>query len=65
MSMSTASRSGGAVLYRCLQDREAVWPLARMQQDMNRIAEKPQERAAGSAARPHREGGHTVRSPSA
>lgn len=49
MSATTCARSGGAVLFRCLADRDAYWPLAQMQRDMERIAAGP-----SSARRLHR-----------
>lgn len=40
MSMTTCARSGGAVLYRAGIDREAFWPLAQMQRDLDAIASR-------------------------
>lgn len=38
MSWATCARSGAAVLYRAGIDREAFWPLAQMQRDLDAIA---------------------------
>lgn len=38
MSWTTCARSGGAVLFRASVEREAFWPLAEMQRDLDAIA---------------------------
>lgn len=37
MSMSTCARSAGAIFYMAEKDREILWPLARMHDDMQRL----------------------------
>lgn len=40
MSWTTCARSGGAVLFRAGVEREAMWPLAEMQRDLDAIASR-------------------------